>query len=68
MRPETGRQVDHPDQLARPRIVDRRRRARPRMHSLDHMLSREDLHGMIERQRGAHGIRSASLSDHAAPS
>ena len=58
VRSQIGRQVDHPDQLTSHRIVDRRRRARPRMHGLEHVLGREDLDRMIKRHRSADSVRS----------
>ena len=50
---ERAGQVDHAEQLAGRGVVHRRRRARPAVQQPVEVLGREDLHGMVERERGA---------------
>jgi hypothetical protein len=58
--PETG-EVDDAEQLARLRVMDRRRRAGPGLDDLDEVLGGEDLHRVIRCQGGPDRVGPGAL-------
>ena len=55
---ERAREVDRAEDRARRRVADRRRGACPAMQETVEVLGREDLHRVLERERGADGVRT----------
>ena len=53
--------VDDAEQRARHGVVDRRRRAPPRVLLGQEVLGAEDLHGVVDRQRGADRVRARAV-------